>query len=297
MSKYTRTDITGIGDPFTLLYDGKYYIYATNAPDGFRVYTSDDLITLKDEGYCYKDCPWGMGSYWAPEVIYFNGKFIMHYTCRWKEKKSLRMSTAVADSPLGPFKDISDTPLFEFGYAAIDGTAFIDDDGQGYFYFSRDCSENEINGIHESHTYCVKLDSEMLRPVGEPVFVSAPTTEWEKKSGDWRWNEGPAMLKHNGKYYLSYSANYYAGKYYSVCYSTSTKPMEGFIKAAENPILSYIEGEMSGPGHNAYFKDKEGNLMTSFHIHTDYDHPSGNRRICFAPVHFENDKLVIDYKD
>lgn len=296
MNKIIQTEITGIGDPFTLLYEGKYYIYATNAGDGFKVYSSDDLVHLKDEGYCYKNSPWGIGSFWAPEVIYYNGKFIMHFTARWKKTNTLRMSTAIADSPLGPFIDISDEPVFDFGYASIDGTAFIDDDGQNYFYFSRDCSENLVNGIHESHIYCVKMDKDMLRPVGEPIFISAPTTDWEKKSGDWRWNEGPAMLKHNGKYYLSYSANYYAGKYYSVCYSVSDKPTEGFVKAEENPIMAYIEGEISGPGHNAYFINKQGELMTSFHIHTDYDHPTGNRRICFAKAHFDGDRLVIDYK-
>ena len=39
-------------DPFLMTYQGKYYIYATNSPDGFRVYVSDDLAVWKDKGYC-----------------------------------------------------------------------------------------------------------------------------------------------------------------------------------------------------------------------------------------------------
>ena len=37
-------------DPFVLLHDGKYYLYATNAKDGFKVSESDDLINWADRG-------------------------------------------------------------------------------------------------------------------------------------------------------------------------------------------------------------------------------------------------------
>lgn len=294
--KIFLTDITGIGDPFTLAYDGKYYIYATSASNGFRVFVTEDFVHVEDKGLCFTDCTWGVSHFWAPEVIYYKGKFIMHYTSCATKEEGLRMSTAVADSPLGPFVDISDKPVFDFGWPSIDGTAFIDDDGQGYFYFSRDCSRNIIDGKHVSQIYGVKLSPDMLRPVGEPVLISQPETEWEFKSGDWLWNEGPAMLKHDGKYYLSYSVNCYTSLYYSVCYSVSDSPLSGFVKAKENPILKYIDGVMSGPGHNSYFKTFDGQLMTSFHIHSDYEKRGGNRRICFAKAFFKDGKLVIDYE-
>ena len=297
--KIIVTDIEHIGDPFTLNYCGKLYIYATSASDGFKVFVADenDMSKVTEVGYCYRNCPWGINSYWAPEVIHHNGKFIMHYTCRWKETNTLRMSTAISDSPLGPFIDVQDTPIFEFGYAAIDGTCFVDDDGQGYFYFSRDCSENMIGEYHVSQTYGVKLTPDLTRPVGEPVLLSTPETEWEHKSGKWLWNEGPAMLKHNGKYYLSYSANCYKELEYSVCYSVSDSPLGKYEKAPENPILRYVENEFSGPGHNAYFKTDDGQMWTSFHIHSDYGKGGGDRKICFAKAYFDkDDKLVIDYK-
>lgn len=101
-----RTEITGIGDPFILKDGDTYYMYATSAPDGFKYFTSKNLTDWTKGGYCYKDSPWGENNFWAPEVYARNGKYYMIFTARWKEKHSLRIGVAVADSPEGEFKDL-----------------------------------------------------------------------------------------------------------------------------------------------------------------------------------------------
>jgi len=137
--------IKHIGDPFVLrAADGTYYCYATSAPDGFKAWTSPDLVHWTDLGYVYKrkDDSWGESDFWAPEVVHDRGKFFMHYSARWGMNQSLRIGVATADSPGGPFLDVFNFPMFDFDYAAIDGHVFFDDDGRKYFYYSRDCSEN-----------------------------------------------------------------------------------------------------------------------------------------------------------
>ena len=47
----------------------------------------------------------------------------------------LRLGVATAASPNGPFSDVFDHPMFDFGYAAIDGHVLLDDDGRKYFYY------------------------------------------------------------------------------------------------------------------------------------------------------------------
>lgn len=44
------------GDPFLLkASDGKFYMYGTGGvQNGFKVYSSDDLVTWKDEGSVYQ---------------------------------------------------------------------------------------------------------------------------------------------------------------------------------------------------------------------------------------------------
>lgn len=295
--KLIRTNITGIGDPFVLLDGGKYYLYATSAPDGFKCYSSDDLFAWKDEGYCYKDSAWGEKCFWAPEVYLYKGKYYLLYTARWSKNHSLRTGLAVADSPKGPFKDIMDGPLFDMGYATIDATFLFDGD-ENYLYFVRDCSENVIDGVHTSVIYGVRVDESLTRFIGEPRVISAPTEKWERTvNPEWCWNEGPAVLKRNGRYYLNFSVNCFDNRNYCVACSEASDPLGPFVKYKDNPILKYSEDDFSGPGHNCFFTTKDGSLYTAFHIHTFYEKPSGDRRACFAPVDFdENGRMKIIVK-
>ncbi len=292
MNKIIKTKITNIGDPFILPYKGTYYHYSTSFAKGFKVFTSKDLKNWEDKGLCYKDSKFGYMDFWAPEVYYHNNQFYMFFSSKNIEQDRLMISVAISDSPLGPFKDVK---LFDFGYAAIDASIYMDDDNRKYMYYAKDCSENVVNGINTSQIFVVELTNDLLNTIGEPKLVLTPSTPHEQRQTDWQWNEGPFMLKHDGIYYLSYSTNFFASKEYSVSYATSKNPFGPFTKAKENPILSYIDGVISGPGHNAYFKTFDGDLMTSYHIHTDIDNPSGNRTTCFSKYHFENDKLIIDY--
>ena len=111
--KIVSTLITQIGDPFVLhASDGKYYMYATESEGEcrFDVYVSENIKDWKKVGTCYKptERSFGYKNFWAPEVVEHNGKFIMHYTARWKKNHSLRIGVAVSDSPLGPFIDVYD---------------------------------------------------------------------------------------------------------------------------------------------------------------------------------------------
>ena len=39
---------------------------------------------------------------------------------------------------------------------------------------------------------------------------------------------------------------------------------------------------MAGPGHNAFFYDKEGKLKMTFHIQTNENDPSPDRKACIC---------------
>ncbi len=246
-----------VADPFILFYKGKYYLYATSErgagpQGGFEVWESNNLVDWIYRGWVYEsnENSWGKDSFWAPEVLYKNGKFYLFYSARGyiKEKKTLRICLAVSNSPLGPFKDLK-APLFDFGYATIDAHPFVDDDGKIYLYFSRDVSENPTSDI-----YVVRLSENLLSTIGEPIFLTSPTQLWERNS---KWNEGPFVVKYNKKYYLFYSANFFASPEYSVGYAVSNSPLGPFIKASENPILRKTE-YVSGPGHNSVVKTPDG---------------------------------------
>lgn len=291
--------ITQIGDPFVLRApDGLYYCYATSDPAGFKAWSSPDLLNWTDLGLVYRCQPdsWGQSDFWAPEVVLHEGKYIMHYSARWGQNQSLRIGAAVAAGPSGPFVDAFNRPMFDFGYAAIDGHVLRDDDGRCYLYYSRDCSENIVEGRHESHLYAVELAPDLLSLIGEPVLVARPEQPWELRSGaEWRWNEGPFVLKHTGRYVLMYSANCYASRDYAVGVAIAGNPLGPFIKVPYNPVLSSPRPEISGPGHNSATTSPDGqDLLVVYHTHTDPLHPGGDRQICIDRMGFRtNGELYV----
>ena len=284
--------IDNIGDPFILSAGGKYYVFATGGGIGFNVWPSDDLVTFGSKKKALLRAAWANGDYWAPEVYAYEGKYVMLFSARRTQDQSLRIGIAFADKPEGPYKDTMKAPLLDPGYAVIDASLFVDDDGTPYLYYSRDCSENVVGAYHESHSYVVPLAKDLLSTAGEPVKLTVPDQAWELNSGDYRWNEGPVVVKHGGKYYLYYSANYFASKEYGVGVAVSESPLGPFVKADINPLLTYTMAgskvTVSGPGHNSFFTVGE-ELFTAYHTHTYPDLPSGNRQLSYDRAGFHQD--------
>ena len=287
------TDITNTGDPQILLYDGIYYCYATgssNDEPGFHVRSSKDLIHWSVPVLCFdRRNSWGESHFWAPEVVFYQGRFLMHYTAMLPGRKGLRLGVAVSGSPLGPFTDVHGHPLFDLGYAAIDGSVLISSEGN-YLYYSRDCSENIVDGIHTSQLFCARLSEDLTETIGAHTLIATPEYEFERKSLSvypyFLWNEGPAVIAYNGLYLMNYSANCFATNDYAICLATSEHPCGPWNKSAHNPVLSSRE-DLHGAGHNAFFRDQSGALCTSFHVQTDPEHPGDDRRIVIGKVRFQ----------
>ena len=121
--------------------------------------------------------------------------------------------------------------------------------------------------------------------------MTTPTEEYELLSKtnpscrNFVWNEGPTVIEYGGRFVMNYSANFYASNDYAICLAASDSPTGPWIKSPKNPVLSR-NAELFGAGHNAFFRDKNGELMTSFHIQTNPEKPSGNRRVVIGKVSF-----------
>ena len=257
-------------DPFVLLHDGKYYLYATNAKDGFKVSESDDLINWTDRGYCLKkDDVIGEEYFWAPEVMYHNSKFYMIYT------SSPHIGVAVSDSPLGPFKQKDKKWAIE--KEAIDGHFFKDDDGEVYLYY-RAWDTNNIAGA--------KMNPDMLTADEDnrKMLIFPAEYEWEMSNKDCIGSEGPFVIKHNGYYYLTYSCNDYRDVNYCVGCAVSNSPL-GEYKKFDKPILRKSD-ELVGTGHHSFTTSKDAKtLICVYHCHNSLDkvHP---RLACIDKAEF-----------
>ena len=136
-------------DPFVMrASDGRYYLYCTRESfTGFPVRVSDDLAHWEDCGVALDGATarWGVGYFWAPECYEINGRYYLFYSADWKENptgalENFRIGVAVSDDPKGPFADLSDRPLFDPGYPAIDANVY-QEDGRYYLTYSRCCYE------------------------------------------------------------------------------------------------------------------------------------------------------------
>lgn len=317
-----------LGDPFVMLAsDGKYYMYGTSENgkiEGFESYSSEDLIDWKYEGQVYKgntSQSWAVKNFWAPEVYELKGKYYMFFSADWKynpthELENFRIGVAVSDKPTGPFKELSDKPLFDPGYPTIDANILLYN-GHTYLYYSRCCYKNPVESevsewakkrnlfkfIEESWVYGVEIAPDFKSVIGEPVLLLQPPklmndlqSEWESRSVtsgevNRRWTEGSFAFVHKNKIYMMYSSNFFGGKNYAVGYATSDKPLGKFTKGKNNPVLQKNTdkgGIVTGTGHNSVTWSKNGkNMYCVYHGRTS---KTEDKRVVFI------DKLMIDSK-
>ncbi len=295
--EYTYTNgnqITNIGDPFLFTYDGKYYMTATETGNYYGLYKSEDLSKwekLTNIFYCSGSDGWVRGSLWQPEIVVGDDGMFYLYYCGINDANSLRIGVAVSDKITGPYVDVHNAPLFDLGYANIDPHLFQDDDGKLYLYYSRDCSENVVDGHHVSQIYVVEMDDYThVKENAQHIKLTTPEQQWELlNNAEYQWNEGPDMLKHDGTYYLFYSGGFYGDRSYAMGYATSDSPLGPFVKYEGNPIISSTENA-TGPGNNSFFHTLDGKeLFNAYHTHTVVSIAGGNRKLNIDRCGFRKD--------
>ena len=280
------TNKVPLGDPFIMLHEGTYYAYGTLSNDGIAVFVSDDLQTWEvpketPAGLAlHKSHVWADRWFWAPEVYFVKDKFYMYYSA------DEHICVATSNSPLGPFKQEVLKPMIE-DEKCIDNSLFIDEDGTPYLLFDR-----FNDGLN---IWVAELEDDLIQIKPETMVKCINVSQaWEEV---WpRVNEGAFVVKNNGTYYMTYSANSYESPFYGIGFATADNINGPWTKYAQNPILQK-PGELVGVGHSAMFTDKDGNLRIVFHAHNNKEriHP---RHMYLSTVRFENrdgqEVMVID---
>jgi hypothetical protein len=221
------------------------------------------------------------------------------------------IGVAVSDTPAGPFDVLYDMDMatgkriptinFQMGcntqypWAVIDISPFFDDDGQLYLYFNKhpDDHYTHLRGVWGMRMKSMTIPDystvSCLTIGGRTTASNTPGQIEEVTEGpayvfnETLCNEGPFMLKHNGKYYLTYSANGYDNPDYSVYQAISDDPLTGFRKlelAEGNPVLqggSFVE-YMNGTAHHSFVKHGD-ELWIVYHRHNSiYGYDIGGGR-------------------
>lgn len=182
-------------DPAPLVHGDTVYLYTGHDDDDatrftmydWKCFTSTDMVNWTDRGAIAstETFAWAAkNGAWASQCISRNGKFYFYVTAPTKNGR-MSIGVAVADNPLGPFKDALGKPLISNSREDIDPTVLIDDDGQAYMYWGN------------PNLYYVKLNEDMISYSGEVVKEATKPRNYQ---------EGPWLSKRNGKYYMSYAS-------------------------------------------------------------------------------------------
>ncbi|AKV02008.1 glycoside hydrolase, family 43 [Labilithrix luteola] len=267
---YTNPVFAGdFADPFILRVGETFYAYATNnASKNVQAAVSTDLASWTELADALPALPaWAKANAsltWAPSVLARGSRYVLYYTARSTASGFQCIGRAMADRPEGPFVDESDAPLIcqvageQAMCGSIDPSPFVDDDGNAFLLWKSD--ENAEPCRADARLWSQKLAADGLRLEGLPSALLRRDKTWEQPL-----IEGPSMAKHDGKYYLFYSANWWESPNYAVGYATCSGPVGPCEKQSlDAPLVASRDGAL-GPGGQEFFTDTSGTLWMAYH--------------------------------
>lgn len=210
-------------DPAVLVHDCTFYITAGHDEGTYGfvmrdwyILSSADMVNWSDNGgpkLSLSVFSWADANAWAGQMVERNGRFYWYVPIN-ERGGGMAIGVAVADSPLGPFRDAIGAPLVNdavemraFNYAqanqtvyTIDPTVFVDSDGQAYLAYG---------GFGRMVT--VALSDDMISLKGQMVEQTPRG-----------FFEAPYLTKRNAVYYMVYAAGSNPA---TIDYATSGSPM------------------------------------------------------------------------
>ena len=278
--EYNKPWILQRADPYVYKHiDGTYYFTASiPAYDGIVLRHSDTLAGLKDaeEVRVWQKHDKGIMSehIWAPELHYLDGKWYIYYAGGdiddvWAIRPYI-LECADQDPMTGNWVEKgkmtrAEEDEFSFEAFSLDGTVF-ENRGKHYYIWA----EKVGVGKQISNLYIAEMENPCkLKTV--QVLLTTPDYDWER-IGFWV-NEGPAVIRHDGKIYMTYSASETGAAYCMGMLSISEDADlldPAMWKKERYPVLeTNAEKGIYGPGHNSFTEDEQGNPIMVYHARTE----------------------------
>jgi len=280
LKEETKIWIAQRADPYVYRHtDGVYYFTAT-VPEYDRIIlrSARSLEELRESGEAViwkKHEKGAMGNHiWAPELHYLWGKWYIYFAAGDASDKWRIRPYVLECEGQDPLRDpwvekgmlqCAREDEFSFRAFSLDATVF---ENRGSYY----CVWAEKVGVGKmiSNLYIARMESPVrLATVQE--LLTTPDYDWERR-GFWV-NEGPAVLKHEGRIFLTYSAsdtgiNYCMGMLSADADADLLDPR--VWDKSRKPVLQSDENRgIYGPGHNSFTTDEEGDTVIVFHARTE----------------------------
>ncbi|MCP3127106.1 glycoside hydrolase family 43 protein [Shewanella sp. KJ2020] len=268
-------------DPAAIVHQDTVYLYTGHdvAKDNrtffemhdWLVFSSKDMHNWTAHGskLSVKDFSWAKGDAWASHVIEKDGKFYWYVTARHNKINGFAIGVAVADSPLGPFKDARGSAIItndmttdtEIDWDDIDPAVFIDDDKQAYLFWGN------------TKPRFAKLKPNMIGLDGPIHSIDIPN-----------FTEALWVHKKDKTYYLSYASGFPE----KIAYATSDSILGPWKYQG---ILNEVAGN-SPTNHQAIIEFKG---KSYFIYHTGVSQDGGGefrRSVAIDPLYYNADGTI-----
>ncbi len=277
-----------VRDPFVLKHDGVWYMYGTGlASNGYGCVYSTDLENWSEPVKVYEPqgaCD-GEGDWWAPECHYYKGNFYLFATYRSAATGKRGVGVFRSSNPLGPFEIITDGHITPKESDSIDGTLYVDEDGQPWMVYVGEWTSAE-NGI--GTMMAAKLSDDLSAFISEPVLLFRAS---DGNRGNGFVTDGPFLYKTKGGRLIMLWSNFRESGYCVLVASSSNGKIDGKWRQQPGELYRADDNRPDG-GHAMLFTADDGTLLMS--VHSPNTGTEENRTIAkFVPIEDTGDTLVM----
>lgn len=306
MSEFTIKNplIEQRADPWIYKHTDGYYYFTASVPeyDRIELRRSQTIEGLTDASakvvWVKHESGLMSANIWAPEIHYIDEKWYIYYAAaRTSETKD-----GLFDHRMFVLENASSNPLegefIEKGQIktkwesfALDATSF---EHKGVRYLVWAQKDPEIFG--NSNLYISEMENPWTLK-GEQVCITTPEYDWEKIG--FLVNEGAAVLKRNGRIFITFSAsatdfNYCMGILTADENSDLLDP-SSWHKTPEPVFVTSEETGQYGPGHNSFTVSEDGSQDILVYHARNYKEIEGdplydpNRHTRVQPISWNED--------
>lgn len=250
-------------DPHILKHDDGFYYFMGTVPEYDRLVlrrapTIAGLATADEKVIWRKHATGPMGAHiWAPEIYHIDGKWFIYFAAGEAEKIWNIRIYVLENSSANPLEgEWIERGQLKTGWEsfALDASTF-EHRGQRFLLWAQ--QQPGIKG--NTNLYIAPMASPTAL-AGPAVMLSKPEFDWEKVR--YAVNEGPVVLKKNGRLFLTYSA---AGTGPEYCLGMLTADEnadlldpKSWVKSPTPVFVTSEENKIYGPGHHCFTVAEDG---------------------------------------
>lgn len=218
---------------------------------------------------------------WAPEIHYLYGGWYIYYAAGDKDDEWAIRPYVLKCNGSDPMKDdwtemgmiqAADDDPYSFHAFSLDATIFRQNETYYYIW-----AEKTGVGKQISNLYIARMESPVKLATAQ-VLLTTPDYDWER-IGFWV-NEGPDILEHEDKLFLTFSTSetgidYCVGMLYADKDADLLDP-RSWTKLRYPVLRSDADKGIYGPGHNCFVKADDGVTDLCIYHARPYDEIIGN---------------------